>query len=112
MLDLIPEEWTKLYFRIAAYTGLRMGEISGLDCKWGIDFKRGTIKVMRSVVRVDGKEQLSYDLKNKSSRRTYIYRSRNLKNDTAPHISYEKVLPILKICFFAMPRKPDKKKPY
>ena len=70
MLDLIPEEWTKLYFRIAAYTGLRMGEISGLDCKWGIDFKRGTIKVMRSVIRVNGKEQLSYDLKNKSSRRT------------------------------------------
>lgn len=65
MLDLIPEEWTKLYFRIAAYTGLRMGEISGLDCKWGIDFKRGTIKVMRSVIRVNGKEQLSYDLKNK-----------------------------------------------
>lgn len=63
MLDLLPEEWTKLYFRIAAYTGLRMGEISGLDCKWGIDFKRGTIKVMRSVIRVDGKEQLSYDLK-------------------------------------------------
>ena len=53
MLDLLPEDWTKLYFRIAAYTGLRMGEISGLDCKWGIDFKRGTIKVMRSVIRVN-----------------------------------------------------------
>lgn len=79
MLDLLPEEWTKLYFRIAAYTGLRMGEISGLDCKWGIDLKRGTIKVMRSVIRVNGKEQLSYDLKNKSSRRTISIDQETLK---------------------------------
>lgn len=70
MLDLLPHEWEKLFFRIAAYTGLRIGEISGLDYKWGFDFKNGTLKVMRSVIRVDGREQLSYDLKNKTSRRT------------------------------------------
>ena len=36
MLDLLPEEWTKLYFRIAAYTGLRMGKSPDLIVNGGL----------------------------------------------------------------------------
>lgn len=70
MIELLPEEWMKCYFRIAAYTGLRMGEISGLDYKKSFDFKKSTLTVLQSIVKVGKEETISTDLKTKSSRRT------------------------------------------
>ena len=70
MIDLLPEEWMKCYFRIATYTGLRMGEISGLDYKKSFDFEKGTLSVIQSIIKAGREERISTDLKTKSSRRT------------------------------------------
>lgn len=70
MIDLLPEEWMKCYFRIATYTGLRMGEISGLDYKKSFDFEKRTLSVIQSIIKAGREERISTDLKTKSSRRT------------------------------------------
>lgn len=55
--------------RFALATGMRRGEILGLSWK-DVDFERKTVSVNQSVIRKDGKEIISTDLKNASSRRT------------------------------------------
>lgn len=55
--------------RLALASGMRRGEILGLA--WSsVDFEKGTVSVNQSVIRANGKEVISTDLKNQSSRRT------------------------------------------
>ena len=67
-LNHCEEEWHKLTFLLAVYTGMRRGEILGL--KWSaIDFSRKVIDVKQALVYVPGKGYTLSTLKTKNARR-------------------------------------------
>lgn len=69
LLSSIDDEMYGRLVRVALATGMRRGELQGLS--WAnVDFKRRTISVNQSVIRKDGHEVISPNLKTASSRRT------------------------------------------
>lgn len=69
LLEAINDPVFARIIRLALATGMRRGEILGLSWK-DVDLDRQTISINQSVIRKDGKEVISTDLKNASSRRT------------------------------------------
>lgn len=69
LLSSIDDEMYGRLVRVALATGMRRGELQGLS--WAnVDFRRRTISVNQSVIRNDGHEVISPNLKTASSRRT------------------------------------------
>lgn len=69
LLDTIDDEMYSRLVRVALGTGMRRGELQGL--RWiDVDFKKKTVSVNQSVIRQDGHEVISPNLKTASSRRT------------------------------------------
>lgn len=69
LLSSIDDEMYGRLVRVALATGMRRGELQGLS--WAnVDFRRRTISVNQSVIRKDGHEVISPNLKTASSRRT------------------------------------------
>lgn len=69
LLASMDDEMYGRLVRVALATGMRRGELQGL-CWADVDFKKKTITVNQSVIRKDGHEVLSPNLKTASSRRT------------------------------------------
>lgn len=69
LLQVIDDEMYNRLVRVALATGMRRGELQGL--RWAdVDFKKKTVSVNQSVIRKDGHEVVSPNLKTASSRRT------------------------------------------
>lgn len=69
LLSSIDDEMYGRLVRVALATGMRRRELQGLS--WAnVDFRRRTISVNQSVIRNDGHEVISPNLKTASSRRT------------------------------------------
>jgi len=67
-LNNCEEEWHKIVFHLALYTGMRRGEILGL--KWSdINFDKKNISVNRSLAFVPGQGYLLSTLKTKNAKR-------------------------------------------
>lgn len=64
----------KLFFRLAFYTGLRKGEILALQWK-DIDFKKATIDVNKTVVKVHGEESLDLPKTKAGVRKVAIHKN-------------------------------------